>query len=66
MNSIMEVIKNNAGIVKKVAVVGGVFLGGLIVKNILKNAAYPENKDYFEATITETESYSETEDPIED
>lgn len=66
MNSIMNVIKSNGGIIKKVAVVGGLLLGGAIVKNIIKNAAYPANESYFETTVTETETCCETEEPIED
>lgn len=61
MNSIIEVIKNNKEIVKKVAIAGGVLFGGLIVKNVLKNAVVPTNETYHEVDITEEETYSETE-----
>lgn len=65
MNSIMNVIKNNKGIIKKVAIAGGLLLAGAIAKNVLKNAAYPANESYFETTITETETVYEA-DPAED
>ena len=66
MNSLIQAIKSNGAIIKKVAVVGAVLLGGAIVKNIVKNAAYPANESYFETTITETETVYETEEPAED
>lgn len=66
MNSLVQVIKNNGRIIKKVAVVGGLLLGGAIVKNVLKSAAYPANESYFETTVTETETVYEAEEPAEE
>jgi len=61
----MNIIKNNKGIIKKVAIAGGLLLVGAIAKNVIKSAAYPANESYFETTITETETCFEAE-PAED
>ena len=60
--NIIDGIKNNMGIIKKVAIAGGVLLGAAIVKNVLKEAAYPANENYFEPTTEETCSEPEAQD----